>query len=82
MKFTFEHFVIIMSSFFLILGWIFLLVGLFGIIMVAVSYPRNIFRDEVLSFMSVFVYGCMAVFGIILAKFHDRILIKPKPMYV
>ena len=78
---SFEDFVDIMNSFFLILGWIFLLVGSFGVIMVSVSYPRNIFKDEVLSFMSVFIYGCMTVFGIILVKFHDRILIKPKLMY-
>ena len=79
---SFEDFVDIMNGFFLILGWIFLLVGSFGVIMIIVSYPRNIFKDEVLSFMSVFIYGCMAVFGILLAKFHDRILIRPKPTYV
>ncbi len=80
MSASFETFIDIMENVFLITGWIFLLVGLLGIIMVVISYPRNLFNDEVLSFISMFIYSCMTIFGVILAKFHDRILIRPKQL--
>ena len=77
----FEAFLDALDIIFLITGWIFLLLGMFGIMMVALTYPRNIFKDETLSFASMFIYSCMTIFGILLIKFHGKILVKPKPYY-
>jgi len=49
--------------------------------MVVIFYPHQLFKDEVLSFMSFFIYSCMTIFGILLIKFHDKIIIKPKPAF-
>lgn len=75
---NFEAFLVGLDTFFTILGWIFSVFGIGGLILVIATYPKGLFSDDVLSFMSGFIYSFMSIFGILLLKFHDKIIVRPE----
>lgn len=75
---TFKAFIAALDSFFLLLGWVFSIFGVFGFILVIVFYPRGIFNDNILNYMSGFIYSFMGIMGIMLLKFHDKIIVRPR----
>jgi len=68
----------IMDKVFLAAGIAFLFLGFAGIIIVLTSYDVGFFKDEVISFSFGFVNTFMALLGIFLILFHNKIIVRPK----
>ena len=75
---TYEEFLTGMDLLFRVVGWIFSVFGIGGLILVIASYPKGLFSNDVLSFISAFIYSYMAIFGLFLLKFHDEIIVRPE----
>ena len=75
---TSEEFFKGMDTLFKVVGWIFSVFGIGGLILVIASYPKGLFSNDVLSFISGFIYSYMAVFGLFLLKFHNQIIVRPE----
>ena len=75
----FLKFAEIIETAFLISGIVFLFLGFAGAIISITFYKVGFFRDEVTSFAFGFVNFVMAVLGIFLILFRQKIIVKPKP---
>ena len=74
---SFFRFIEILDRVFLIGGVIFLFLGFASFLIVIMSYPMGMFKDEVISFAFSFVSLFMIILGIFLILYHSKIIVKP-----